>query len=344
MSVPYKHYLEALDRKSGLQLWSKLLIVLFVLIFSAVGTASALLYKYQEEEPARRQYQYLQSVSTDFESSSQSLEELLLTFKVAGDKIAIVDSLQESSESASGFFVSLDDIEKEIAIIDTTRDNFNQKQLRLVEKSSPRDLTDLSSQIIEFYNQSASVMSDLYDYHLFAKQVLLASGPKFYLPILTNEKLWEKSNKVEIINYYQSTKEEANVALTNMAKLSPPPHFQEYYGAQMAYLTLLVNLADNIINTLSISDGTDPDSATQIEKAYQLLVGAKRENESISKKLLEEKLKISDVKENLARLAQIEIRKISIQENLAFAFAQTPAIKEPKLPLFLRGLQIPSLF
>lgn len=344
MSVPYKHYLEALDQKSGLQLWRKLLIALLVLIFSAVGTASALLYKYQKEEPARLQYQYLQSVITDFESSSQSLEELLTTFKVAGDKITALDSLQEGSEAASGFFVSLDDIEKEIAIIDTTRDNLNQKKLRLVDKTPPRDLTDLSGQIMEFYNESANVLSGLYNDHLFAKQLLLASGPKFYQPTLTNEKLWEKGDKVEIINYYQSTKEEANVALTNMAKLSPPSHFQEYYGAQMAYLTLLVNLADNIINTLSISDARDPDSATQIEKAYQLLVGAKRENEGISKKLLEEKLKIADIKENLAKLAPIEIRKFSIQENLTFAFAQTPAVKEPKLPSFLRGLQIPSLF
>lgn len=344
MSVPYKHYLEALDKKSGLQLSTKLLIALFLLIFTTVGTISALFYKYQKEEPARRQYQYLQSISTDFESSSASIGELLTTFKVAGDKIAIVDSLQETAESASGFFVSLDDIEKEIAIIEQTRENLNQKQLRLEEKSSPRGLADLGNQIIEFYNQSASVMSDLYNDHLFAKQLLLAAGPKFYLPTLTDDQLWEKGDKQEIINYYESSKVEANVALSNLAKLSPAPHFQEYYQAQIAYLTLLVNLADNIINTLSVSDDKDKESATQIEKAYQLLVGAKRENESISKKLLEEKLKITDIKENLAKLAPIEIRKLSIQENLTFAFAQTPAIKEPKLPSFLRGLQIPSLF
>lgn len=311
-------------------------IVTLAAAFIAVGTISASIYQYQKEAPLRAQYQYLETVRIDFSASAQSINEVLTTFNVAGDKVEILDSLKESTSSASGagFYVSLDDLEKSISKIESTQQNIQLKKSTLEKKSIPDKLLDLNNQILDFYSQTIVTFSQLNSDHLFAKQLLLASGPKFYIPTLTQDELWEQKDQQKIIDYYQSTKEEADIALDDLAALSVPPHFEQYYNAQVAYLTLLVNLSDNIINTLSVQNDSDIEAATQMEKAYQLLVGAKRDNETASKKLLEEKLKLVDLGQNLNKIAPIEIRKNSIEQNLDLALASTPRLQPQNRLLF----------
>lgn len=342
MLSPYKHYLEFLDQNSGSPILHKLLIVATVIIFIATGAISAFYYKYQKETPKIQKYQYLKATAGDFSSASQSIGELLQAFRVAGDKVTKIDTVAESSQSASGFFVALDDLERNLSKIKVTEENIEEKRLSLAKKPVPQVLNELKGQILDFYEEAQTVLSALYQNHLFAKQLLLASGPKFYLPQLTEDNLWEISSKEKILDYYKNIKDQANTTLRELAKLSPPPDFKPYYDSQIAYLTILVTLSDNIINTLSVADDKDSESATQIEKAYQLLVGARRENEPRSKKILEEKLKIVALPENLNKLSAVEIRKNSIMENLELATDSTTSAEEPSYVRFLRGLQIPS--
>ncbi|MBI3282887.1 hypothetical protein HYZ70_02315 [Candidatus Curtissbacteria bacterium] len=336
MSFPYKYHLKLASYRKGYSFWRKLMAAMAALTFMAGGTVSALYYQYQKEAPARQEYQYLSATSTDFYLTSRSISELLEAFSIAGEKTTKIDTLAESSQSASGFFVALDDLERNLAKIEATGRNLAEKELNLSSKAVPEKLTEQSRQILDFYREAQTVLSDLYENHLFAKQLLLTMGPKFYLPSLVESGLWETGSKEQILDYYNSAKEETNTALSELAKLSPPDHLIEYYDSQIAYLTILVNLSDNIINTLSLSDDKDEDSATQIEKAYQLLVGAQRENEALSKKLLEEKLKIVDVRKNLNKLSAIKIRENSIWENLELAASVTPKVEEPNYLRFLR--------
>lgn len=311
-----------------------------------IGVISGLYYNWRKDDQTRLLHQYLQSTNADFESASLSLDELLATFQVAGEKVQIVDTLQESSASASGFFIALDDIEREIAKIETTRANIAQKKNDLVEKQSPALLIDLENRLEDFYSQSLSVLNELSEDHQFAKDLLLASGPKFYVPSLSQDDLWERANVEEILNYYKSTKEEANTTLTVLSKLTSNEKFKQYSQAQIDYMSVLVNLSDNIINTLSVADDKDAQAATQIEKSYQFLVGAKRENESLWQKLLTSKLQVFDIGQNLNKLAGVQISENSTRENFNITYNQVPKIDPINVYIsnFLRGLQTPSLF
>jgi len=193
--VSYRHYLDLLENKPGSPLFQKVLVFVLIVALIGIGTISAAFYKYRKEVPIRAQYQYLQSTNTDFESSKQSLKEVLSSFRVAGDKVSIVDSLQNEPNPSSGFFVALDDLEKNLSKIEATNVNVQTKKINTEGNVVPSKLVDLNNQILDFYSQSSQIMSDLYKDHLFAKEMLLASGPKFYLPVLTDEKLWEKATR-----------------------------------------------------------------------------------------------------------------------------------------------------
>lgn len=345
-SLPYKHYLQLLKSKPSSKLIHKLAAVSALAVFIAVGTFSAFYYQYQKVQPQILKYEYLQQIGGDFTSANQSVNEVLTAFKVAGAKVQIVDKLQETPQAtASGFYVALDDLEKTSSLLDQTQQALANKQQDLEEKSAPLEFATLAVEIAAFYTNSQIVISELYADQIFAKELLLASGPKFYLPALTDDKLWDNPDKKAIISYYQAQKDDANIALTNLAQLSPPPHFQEYYAAQIEYLTRLVVLSDNIINTLSVSDSNNVEDATQIEIAYQYLTIARRENELVSQKLLQEKLKLVDVGENLNKMAQVELQKDYLHQNLTTAFELTPKVDPPNAyfePFFQKVANIAS--
>ena len=77
-----------------------------------------------------------------------------------------------------------------------------------------------------------------------------------------------------------------------------------------------------------------------IEKAYQILTLARKDNEKLSLKLLNERLRLFDTKRNLDRFAALKLVKNSIDDKLTFAYANQPQPKSLKLPGFLGGLQI----
>lgn len=343
--IPYKHYLQLLKDTPKSTLKNKLLLASFTFILGVVGIYSALYYQYKKTLPQVLKYQYIQTTASDFSAVNQSTAEILSAFKVAGQKVVLVDKLQDAPDQADGFFVALDDLEKTSSLLQSTQSTIEDKKSALLQRVPPGEFEDFAARIADFYNQSEDTIGILYKDQLFAKQLLLASGPKFYLPTLTDDKLWDKPDKKTIIDYYKSAKTEASVALENLSKLSPPEHFQPYYQAQVDYLSRLAKLSDNIINTLSVSDDPNKDVATQIEKAYQLLVGAKRENELTQKKLLDEKLKLVDIGQNLQKLSPIELQKNTLQDDFQQAFESTPKVEPANVyfePLFKKVNEIAS--
>lgn len=350
----YRNYLDFIQKKPESTVFSKITTVLLIVIFLVVGISAAAFYKFHEEAPLLAKYQYLESVNTDFSGAINSVNDILVSFKVAGDKIEVVDGLKESSASASapGFYVSLDDVERMLSKIEATSQNLQSKKSSLEAQAIPDDLVDLANQVDSFYSKSSVILTDIYKDQLFAKQLLLASGPKFYLPTLTDDYLWQKQDKAEITNYYQSAKDEANTSLAALSKLSPSPKLQDYYKAQINYLTLLVKLSDDIINTLSISDDKNLDNATQIEKAYQHLTNAKKENLKNDQDLLMQKLKLVDVEDNLNKLTPLELQGNAIQVVLKNAYENTPQVEPAeyyirkivdKLPIHFSTLQLPTI-
>lgn len=337
----YKHYLHLAKKAPRLSLFEKILFLTLALVFVIVGITSAYYYYlYKKETPIRAQNQYLNIAESGFGQTKIALSEMLTSFQVAGVKIQKVEGLAENPDQASGFFTSLADIEKILSQIELVTKNVQNNQQALENTNVPPDFSGLNTQILNFYIDLIKLLKEVYGDHNFLKQMLLAVGPNLYLPTLSQDGLWENQESLEIIKFYQVTKDRANSTLSNLAKLTVPANFGDYYQAQISYLELLVEVSDGIINTLSIQEESQSESATQIEKAYQILTFANQENEALSQKILTEKLRLFDPKKNLDRFAQIKIPQNSIALQLTEAIAKQP---QPKL-YFLRGRQLPTLF
>lgn len=338
---PYKHYLYFLKKKSEPSIFQKIAITFLALLFIALGASSAFLYyQYKKDAPAQVQAQYLEKATVSFKNVKESLDEVLSTFKVAGAKIQFIDSFKEASNSvsasAAGFFTSIDDIQKTLSKIELAKKNITfQKQL-LKEKTPPVNYAQTNAELLSFYESSEKLLTDIYQTHNFAKEITLASGPNFYLPILTNENLWKDGASEEIKSYYQKTRTEAGSVLEKFSKISPPSDFKDYLDIQTAYLERVVKTSDNIIKTLDEKDTKDLESARQIEKAYQLLVGAKRENNELSQKVLEKRLEISSLKDNLDKFASIRIMQNSLETKLKDLENSQPQNKVFKFPVFFK--------
>ncbi|MBI2327465.1 hypothetical protein HYU92_04040 [Candidatus Curtissbacteria bacterium] len=333
----YKNYVQFLEkpRVSTLQ---KILLFMVGLTFVLLGSSSAFLYwQYQKLQPVRYQNQYLEIASSGFIGTNQSIEETLNTFKVLGTKVKIIDELKEASSASSGFFVPLDDLNKTIANIQSVQKSLLFQKEQLEELSPPGKFQNIHDQLKQYYDQTAQTFAALEKEQKFTRDLLLALGPNFYLPVLTNETLWQLAKGQDIIDYYQKIKGEANQTLANLAHLEPPQEFQQYHDTQLAYLELLIKTATKITEVLSEDDKLEKDGATQLEIAYQVLTGAKRENEQIAEKLLAERLKFISQKENFAKLASVKIRQNAINGRLADIYnsqPQTASYRFPELSKF----------
>lgn len=347
--VSYKHYLHFLRKGTKLSFFEKILLLWLVLLFVTIGTVSAYYYYlYKKEAPIRAQNQYLNVAESGFGQTKIALSEMLTSLQVAGVKIQKVEGLAENPDQASGFFISLADIDKVLAQIELITKNAQANRQTLENADIPPAFADLNAQILNFYADLIKLLGEVHDDHDFGKQMLLAQGPNLYLPTLSRDNLWESQDGQEIIKFYQEAKDKANYTLANLAKLQVPFDFGDYYQTQISYLELLVKVADSIINTLSIQEETSQETASQVEKAYQILIGANKENEALSQKILTEKLRLFDTGKNLDRFAKVNISQNSIEAQLSETLAnqpQTKTIKIPsQLPKFLRGRQIPTLF
>lgn len=343
-SRSYKYYLNLLERSSKTSPPKRIILAIAAVIFVLIGISSALVYYlYQKEAPIRAQNQYLQLASGGFNSVGQSLNEILSSLQVAGAKTEIIDKSKESSPSAAGYFVSLDDIQKIMSSLEKINSSVSFQKKVLSEKNPPEKYSKLHGNLLNFYDQTEKLVSELSADQQFLKDMFLAVGPNFYLPVLTYEDLWKDGKKDEIISYLDKTKTFADGTLANLAKLSVPEKFRPFYEAQMGYLELVVKVAVNITSTLKESEDTRQDSVTQLEKAYQILVGAKRDNEKYSQKLTDEKLKIFDLKKNLEKFSGVKLAQTSLEAELGDSLSNQEPVKFGKLPIYLRKFKLSTL-
>lgn len=344
MIQSYRHYLESLENKTRFLTLSKFLILLMASILIIISAVSSLIYfENQRETPIKKEAKYLQKLNGMLISAGQSFDEITTSFQVAGAKVQLVDNLKESSESSSGFFISLDDLEKSLSKIELVEKNLeNQKQV-LRETIPPSKFADLNSHVVSYLETSYKTLDEIYIEQSFVKDILYASGPNFYLPILTDETIWKEGNHDAILTYYKDTKSRADVTLKSLSKLNVPEIFKPYYDTQVSYLTLLVTTSDNIINIVSQKDDPAKDTATQLEKAYQILNSAKVENVKLSENLLAEKTKVFDVSQSQNRFALVKLEQNSLEKNIQEEYQTLPPTKIDKiLETILGGLQHPA--
>lgn len=343
-SRSYKYYLNLLERSSKTSPPKRIILAIVAVVLVLIGISSALVYYlYQKEAPIRVQNQYLLLASGGFNSVGQSLNEILSSLQVAGAKTEIIDKSKESSSSATGYFASLDDVQKIMSSLEKIDSSVSFQKKVLLEKNPPEKYSKLHGDLLNFYDQTEKLVSELSADQQFLKDMFLALGPNFYLPVLTYENLWQDGKKDEIISYYDKTKTFADDTLANLAKLSVPEKFRPFYEAQIGYLELVAKVAVNIISTLKESENTYQDSVTQLEKAYQILVGAERDNEKYSQKLTDEKLKIFDLKKNLEKFSRVKLAQTSLEAELGDSLSNQKPVKFDKLPIYLRRFKLFTL-
>ncbi len=357
----YKQYKDFLDsRRPRFYFIKKSAAITFTILFVALGAISAFVYyQYNKIEPQIIEAQYLDNLNGSFNTGKQSLEDVLTTFKIAGAKITLVDNLKESSNSASGYSISLDDIDKTISKIDAAREIFQDQKNQIASTNIPLKFHETQNQLVLYFGSGTTLLSDLKTEHRFDRETLLALGPNFYLPILSDKSLWHVGNEQKIISYYQNTKSNVNEALTNLSRLTPPEEFRNYYTLQTSYLELLGKVSDDIINILknaSPSPGPTPSPSPQteaavtdtttnpngqvtaVEKAYQLLVDADKKNEKLAQDLLNEKLNLFDRKRNLDKFAQVNLIGNSLNDKIAQLYSTQPQINSYQMPAGLLKL------
>jgi hypothetical protein len=327
-AISYRQHIEGFYSKAKPKLIQKSFFLIFGVILLSLGFVSSLVYyQYKKDEPLRVENHYLESVIGSFSQTRQSVNETLQTFQVAGAKIRIVDNLKESTPQAAGYYSYLNDIDSTIAKIESLENNIKFEKAQSRRMPVPDKFKTVTKNLNNFYDTSLSTLSQSKSEQAFARQMLSASGLSFYLPVLADEAMWASRDIKQIKTYYENKKLEANSSLTALAKLTVPPEFKPYYDAQIAYLTLFVETGGKVVDILNQEDDKDPDLATQLEKAYQVLNGAKSQNDQIAQTLLSSRLKVYDQKRNFERFAQLNSNANSLNTELAQLAVDQP---EPK--------------
>lgn len=325
----YKYHLSLLRQKQKpVFLKTTSYLIIAILILSAGMVSSLVIWQYQKEAPIRAENAYLSTVNDGFNSAKQAINETLETFQVAGAKTIVVDSLKQASSTAfpQGYQVLLEDIDKTAAKIETAQKVIKIKKLDLLNQQIPDKFSQLNNNLISFYDLAINTFEDSQKDINFAKEILVAAGQTLYLPSLTDESLWALKNEQQIKNFYLNKKEELNISLASFARLNTPQSFKTYYDLQMEYLTGLAQLSDSIVNILSQKDDTNPDNALQIEKAYQILSAAKIPNDQLAEKLLTERTKVFDLKNNFQLYAPVRISQNSLEEKILGISEHQPQI------------------
>lgn len=316
INFSYKGYLDYLKNLKKPSFFKRTSIFLALGLFVFLGFVSTLDYLWQKEASLRAKEKYLEVAKSSLNSSEQTISELLQIFKVAGVKIELTGEPVEGTPSPQGFFTSLDDLQRTLSFIEAGKNNLKFQKKFLIDNPPPKDFTELNNNLLDYINTAENSLAEISKDQNFAKDLLTALGPNFFLPTLINDALWEIAESDDIINYYQDIKLKADSALADLARLTVPLKFESFYQTQIAYLEHTTFVSDSIINTLKESESADPETATRKEKAYQLLNTQRSINEELSQKILGEKLKLVDLRENLERLAVVSLKQNSLQGNL----------------------------
>lgn len=321
----YKNYLEILKEKRKPRRLKKTFVLSLLFVLISLGISSSLLFVvYQKEMPKSIKNQYLDSTTTSFAKITASIDENLASFQVAGAKVKFIDSFKESSKSAQGYFVTISDLEKNLSTIHSSQTLILTESNDLRNFKTPRAFEELTKELLAYYQSASQNLDEVEKDYRFTRDIMLILGSDFYTPQLTKDELWKEKNNDDVKKYYEKTKNEAEETISKLEAITPPQNFKNYQQIQLKYLALVKNVSENILKTLEGQDETNPQNATQLEKAYQVLIGAKRENEEISKNLLEQRLKLFGLKDNLEKFAATKILEISIKQKFDEAQNITP--------------------
>lgn len=321
--VSYRDYLEYVEKygKSNISI-AKILVVLFLalsLTFSLTTAYSS--YQNKRIEPQAAQVKYFQTASDTFYKSSQTLDDLESSFQVAGVKTEKIDSLKESSASATtpGFFITLGDIQKSITQIKTAKESVTYSRDQLKKLDVPSVYNTLNNQLLDYLGQSEAFLADNEKTQEQLKDLVLASGPNFYLPVLSDEEMWKSQDIDKIKSYYENKKKDSQSAMDLFNKIEVEPQLKDYKSTQNSFFQLVINVSDNITNVLNrkVVQTNNPDATPIQEEAYQVLVGAKRENEIIASQLLGERQKLTSSGTYQDALASLKNRERIIQSGLS---------------------------
>lgn len=314
-TLSYKQYLQFLEKKPRRSLVKKFLVVTLTLLLTALGSISSYLYyQYQKEAPQRAENQYLEVAFAGLNSNRDATQELLESLQVAGAKVKTIDQQKDKANSELGFYTSLDDISRILSKLEAIKENSTIQKSQLTKIARPQKFVDLNNELVLYFDETITVVENLQKEHQFVKEVLLALGPRFYTTGLSDESLWQTGKNAEIVKYYEEIKLEADTSLAKLYKLDPLQSFRPYFENQIAYFERQVKAANNIILVLSQEEKVDKDEASRLEEAYQVLTGARRENEELSSSLLSQRLAIFSVEENLQKIATLKTRQ-SLLEN-----------------------------
>lgn len=301
-AISYRDYLEIFDKyhKDSVPVIKSLatLSVIIIIVFAVSVFITA--KSNQKVEPINQQAAYFNSVNSSFYKTRQSLDSLVASFQVAGTKTQNVDSSQSSpSASTPGFFITLGDTQNLIAQIKSTKENIKTEEDSVKNLDTPDIYKKLSQELVAYQDESQIFLSRAQDTQEQLKDLILAAGPNFYQPILSDESVWKTQDVDKIKTYYEGRKKDAQSALDNFAKLNVAPSLQAYHTAQLSYFQLVINLSDNILKTLNkpIDTNVSQDTPSNIEIAYQLLSSAQNDNGIIAQKLLDERLKLMSTTE-----------------------------------------------
>lgn len=284
-----------------------------IILLILAGSYSAFWYnQYNKEAPAQVVKSYLETSTVDFTSTTTAGDELMASFQVAGAKIAYT---WQNAEDPDAYFTAVDDLERIIGAINTVRKNVGHAKSVQQNINNPAKFKDLNLSLIAYYENLEDYLLNQASDLRFAKDLTLAVGPDLYLPVLSQKDLW-LSDSQSIKSHYEKLQQSAGSSLAKLSRLDVPQKHRFYHQQEIAYISLLVNLATAIINTISVSDDLDAQKATQLEKAYELLVRSERENRQLSDEIFKKRTESFNTKRNLEDFAHIKIQMISLATKL----------------------------
>ncbi len=321
-TISYREYLELVERyhqssatvvKSLLSLGLVVVVVFTLSVFLSVNSN-------QKIQPSLDAANYFDNAKTSFFKTRQSMGDLVSSFQVAGEKTVQVDKLNQSTSSATpGFFITLGDTQNLISQVKSTKENITFERDTLKQLSPPEVYLTLNSQLIEYHNQTEQFLNDVQKTQEEVKDLLLAAGPNFYLPAMSDEGVWQSQNADKIKAYYENKKKNAQDAQNSFKSIKTSDKLVDYKAAQLSYFQLVINVSDNILTTLNkpVPADVNSDQPTNIEEAYQALTGAQKENELIAQKLSDEKLKLTSTQEIRDKVSLLNQRAKIIESALA---------------------------
>lgn len=315
---PYHTYLEILSEKEHkLSFFGKLMLSALAIFLTFASFLSAFsIYKYKQEAPLRNKYTYLVSAQKGVLATSSSLDEIVTTFNVQGEKTVAIDNLKNENNTSDGYLIYLSQLQKNKTKIESISQNIKFQKDQITSGGTIEEQLDLKNQLISYYDASTESLEKLKADHQFFISIHMGLGPSLYLPVLSEDSVWQTQNKEEIKNYYNKMRDEAGLALENLSKIDAQGDYKAYLDSQLKYLEALVNLSGAVTAVLDGQTKSIDDEKQHIEAAYDLSIKSKNGLEATSGQILNEKLRLTDAANNIAQLVSVRFLENTVNNSI----------------------------